>query len=143
MRPRTCGPDSTLVEVPGLAMKDLTAQAERFDAGVLAQDITILEELRRNMRQNQTGRALLDATLVRLAMAEQFLSINELLSHPDGPTPLGLILPRVVDLRARRAEADAEVPAEVAVDLPAALRGDDRPLPSVAPYDDLLKGAGS
>jgi hypothetical protein len=52
--------------------------------------------------------------------------------HPDGPTPLGLILPRVVDLRARRAEADAEVPAEVPVELPAALRGDGRPLPSVA-----------
>ncbi|MGI9092241.1 MAG: IS21 family transposase [Mycobacteriales bacterium] len=55
--------------------------------------------------------------------------------HPDGPVPLGLILPRVVDLRARRAEADAEVPVE----LPA----DRRPLPSVAPYDDLLTGAGS
>ena len=55
--------------------------------------------------------------------------------HPDGPVPLGLILPRIVDLRARRAEADAEVPAE--------LPTDRRPLPSVAPYDDLLTGAGS
>jgi transposase len=63
--------------------------------------------------------------------------------QPDGPTPLGLILPRVVDLRARRAAAEAEVPAEVAGELPAALRGDGRPLPSVAPYDDMLTGAGS
>lgn len=55
--------------------------------------------------------------------------------HPDGPVPLGLILPRVVDLHARRAEADAEVPAK--------LSADRRPLPSVAPYDDLLTGAGS
>lgn len=59
--------------------------------------------------------------------------------HPDGPVPLGLILPRVVDLRARRAEAEADVPAELAVELPA----DARPWPSVAPYDDLLKGSGS
>lgn len=56
-------------------------------------------------------------------------------THPDGPVPLGLILPRVVDLQARRAETDAEVPAE--------LLTDNRPLPSVAPYDDLLTGAGS
>src|ERR1700749_1326552 len=44
---RTCGPDSTLVEVPGLAMKDLQAQAAKFDPTVLAQDIAVLEELRR------------------------------------------------------------------------------------------------
>lgn len=66
--------------------------------------------------------------------------------HPDGPIPLGLILPRVVDLQARRAAASVEVPAEAPaerVELPSALHRDDRPLPSVAPYDDLLKGAGS
>ncbi|MGI8414812.1 MAG: Mu transposase domain-containing protein [Nakamurella sp.] len=56
-------------------------------------------------------------------------------AHPDGPVPLGLMLPRVVDLDARRAQADVEVPVE--------LSADRRPLPSVAPYDDLLTGAGS
>ena len=81
---RTCGPDSTLVEVPGLAMEDLAAQADRFDAGVLAQDITILEELRRTLRQSQAGRALLDATLVRLSLADQFSSIGDLLSRING-----------------------------------------------------------
>jgi len=53
----------------------------------------------------------------------------------DGPTPLGLILPRVVDLQTRRTLADADVPVE--------LPRDERPLPSVVPYDDLLTGAGS
>jgi DNA polymerase-3 subunit gamma/tau len=81
---RSCGPDSTLVEVPGLAMKDLVAQAERFDAGVLAQDIAVLEELRRTLRQSQAGRALLDATLVRLTLADQFASIGDLLSQISG-----------------------------------------------------------
>ncbi|HSZ58208.1 MAG TPA: DNA polymerase III subunit gamma/tau, partial [Tepidisphaeraceae bacterium] len=76
---RTCGPDSTLVEVPGLAMKDLLEQANRFDPVALTQDITILEELRRNIRQSQAGRALLDATLVRMALSDQFSSIGELL----------------------------------------------------------------
>jgi DNA polymerase-3 subunit gamma/tau len=87
---RTCGPDSTLVEVPGLAMKDLVEQADRFDPVALTQDITILEELRRNIRQSQAGRALLDATLVRMALADQFSSIGDLLSRLDGsgaPSP--------------------------------------------------------
>jgi DNA polymerase-3 subunit gamma/tau len=81
---RTCGPDSTLVEVPGLALDDLSTQANRFDPGVLAQDITILEELRRTLRQSQAGRALLDATLVRLALADQFSSIGDLISQLNG-----------------------------------------------------------
>jgi DNA polymerase-3 subunit gamma/tau len=84
---RTCGPDSTLVEVPGLAMKDLLEQANRFDPVALTQDITILEELRRNIRQSQAGRALLDATLVRMALSDQFSSISELLSRLDGGAP--------------------------------------------------------
>ncbi len=79
-----CGPDSNLVEVPGVNQKDLIAQAEQFDAAVLSQDITILEELRRQARQSGAGRALLDATLVRLALAEQFASVGELLSRVDG-----------------------------------------------------------
>ena len=78
---RTCGPESELVEVPGLSLKDLAAQANRFDPVSLTQDITILEELRRFMRQSQSGRALLDATLVRLALAEQFTPIPELLAR--------------------------------------------------------------
>src|SRR3954447_24564977 len=71
---RTCGKDSDLVEVPGLVMDDLFAQAERFDPVVLTQDIAILEELRRNLRSTQAGRALLEATLVRLAPAGQVRS---------------------------------------------------------------------
>ena len=81
---RTCGKDSTLVEVPGLSLDDLAQQAERFDPVALTQGITILEELRRQLRQSQAGRALLDATLVRLALADQFASIGELLARVDG-----------------------------------------------------------
>jgi len=42
-----------------------------------------LEDLRRQLRQTQAGRALLDATLVRLALAEQFTSIGELLGQVE------------------------------------------------------------
>ncbi|WP_428940012.1 DNA polymerase III subunit gamma/tau [Fontivita pretiosa] len=81
---RTCGPGSQLVEVAGIAIEELTRQAERFEPQVLTQDIAILEELRRHLRASQAGRALLDATLVRLALAEQFTSVQELLRRVDG-----------------------------------------------------------
>ncbi len=84
---RACGGDAGLVDVPGMNPKDLQQQASRFDPVVLTQDITILEELRRLLRQSQASRALLDATLVRLALAEQFTSIGDLLSRvQDIPT---------------------------------------------------------
>jgi len=77
----TCGKDSGLLDIPGIPESDLQAQAAKFDSATLAQDIAILEDLRRNMRQNQTGRAMLDATLVRLALAKQFSSISDVLSR--------------------------------------------------------------
>ena len=81
---RTCGAKSNLVEVPGLPLADLVMQAERFDAMSLSQDIAILEELRRQVRVSQAGRALIDATLARLALADQFASIGDLLSRISG-----------------------------------------------------------
>jgi DNA polymerase-3 subunit gamma/tau len=77
---RTCGPESQLVEVPGLSPGELAQQAQRFEPATLSQDIAILEELRRNLRTSQAGRALLDATLVRLALAEQFTPLEQLLA---------------------------------------------------------------
>ena len=86
---RACGRDSDLVEVPGLDLDALVEQADRFDAAALSQDIAVLEELRRQMRTGGAGRALLDATLARLAMADQFSSIGDLAaggSNGDGAT---------------------------------------------------------
>ena len=60
---RTCGADCDLVEVPGLSPDGPAAQAEQFDPVALTQDIAILEELRRHMRQSQArpGAARRDA----------------------------------------------------------------------------------
>jgi DNA polymerase-3 subunit gamma/tau len=81
---RACGAESDLVEVPGLSLADLSAQAARFDPAALSQDIVLLEELRRHVRQSQAGRALLDATLVRMSLADQFSSLGELLARAGG-----------------------------------------------------------
>jgi DNA polymerase-3 subunit gamma/tau len=87
---RTCGRDSDLVEVPGLPIEELDAQAQQFDAVVLSQDIVILEELRRQLRTSSAGRALLDATMVRLALAEQFSSVDDLLAATGGAAGAGV-----------------------------------------------------
>jgi DNA polymerase-3 subunit gamma/tau len=81
---RACGGDTDLVEVPGLSRAELQTQAAKFDPVALTQDIAVLEELRRHMRQSQGGRALLDATLVRMTLADQFASISDLLGRLDG-----------------------------------------------------------
>jgi DNA polymerase III subunit gamma/tau len=86
---RTCGAKSELVEVPGLAMNDLVKQADLFDPAALSQDIVLLEELRRHVRQSQAGRALLDATLVRMSLADQFSSLAELAERAAGGSPAG------------------------------------------------------
>jgi DNA polymerase III subunit gamma/tau len=88
---RTCGKESDLVEVPGVSIDELAAQAQRFDPVSLTQDITILEELRRHMRQSQSGRALLDATLVRMTLAEQFTPVAELLARVGGAPAGGAV----------------------------------------------------
>ena len=79
-----CGIESNLVEVPGLSLTELANQAKSFDTVTLAQDIAILEELRRQVRQSNAGRALLDATLVRLALSEQFSSVADLMAQVNG-----------------------------------------------------------
>jgi len=84
---RTCGKESGLLNVSGLSDAELADQAAKFDAITLSQDIAILEELRRNMRQSQTGRAMLDATLVRLALAKEFSSIEQLLTSSPSASP--------------------------------------------------------
>lgn len=81
---RTCGPQSNLVEVPGIAVEQMNQQARQFDLVAMTQNIPILDELRRLMRQSQAGRALLEATLVRLALSDQFASIADLLSGLEG-----------------------------------------------------------
>ena len=83
----TCGVDSNLVDVVGVDLAELDAQAKSFDATALTTNITILEELRRQMRSSQTGRAMLDATLARLAMAGQFSTIGELVARMNGTAP--------------------------------------------------------
>lgn len=83
---RVCGVESRLIETPGTNPRDLHRQAQQFDAVALTQDITILDELRRQIRSAHASRALIDAVLVRLAMADQFIAVNQALAAIDPPS---------------------------------------------------------
>jgi DNA polymerase-3 subunit gamma/tau len=83
---RAVGPGSDMVEMPGMSDSELQKQAGQFDTVALSQDVAILEELRRSLRTTQAGRALLDATLVRLALADQFASVATMLEGNGSPT---------------------------------------------------------
>lgn len=78
---KVCGKDTELVDVAGAMRETLFLQAENFDAPTYVYMITLLEELRRNVKTSGAARALADAAVVRLAMTQQFSDIGALISR--------------------------------------------------------------
>jgi DNA polymerase-3 subunit gamma/tau len=81
---RVCGEQTDLVDTPAVLRPKLAAQAQRFDAGAYVYMITVLEELRRSVRSSGSGRALVEAAVIRLAESAKFSSIESLLQMVDG-----------------------------------------------------------
>jgi len=55
--------------------------AEKFDAAAVVYNITVLEKLQWSLKNSDTPRPLLEAALVRLALSEHFLNVDELLGR--------------------------------------------------------------
>lgn len=55
--------------------------AEKFDVAALVYSIATLEKLRWSIKNSDTSRALLEATLLRFALSEHFLNVDGLLSQ--------------------------------------------------------------
>ncbi|MCB9853242.1 MAG: DNA polymerase III subunit gamma/tau [Phycisphaerales bacterium] len=81
---RTCGKDTELADLPGGTRDRVANQAKQFDAAALVHMITVLEELRRSVKSSGSGRALIDAAVVRLAEAARYASIESLLEAVQG-----------------------------------------------------------
>ena len=79
-----CGHETELVDVAEQVKPALAEQADRFDAPTYVYMITLLEELRRNVKFTGAARALADAAVVRLAMSQQFTEISDLLARLEG-----------------------------------------------------------
>ncbi len=55
--------------------------AQKFDAAALIYNITALEKLRWTIRNTDTPRALLDASLLRFALSEHFMNVDQLMAR--------------------------------------------------------------
>jgi DNA polymerase-3 subunit gamma/tau len=75
-----CGPDSELIELSEESRKSAAQQAAKFDTPALVHMIALCENVQRFAKESVNARALLDATMVRLALAEKMADVTALLA---------------------------------------------------------------
>jgi DNA polymerase III gamma/tau subunit len=78
---KSAGAESELVVLTAEQRQQACRLAEKFDVAALIYNITTLERLRWTLKNSDTPRALLDASLLRFALSEHFLNVDELLSQ--------------------------------------------------------------
>jgi DNA polymerase-3 subunit gamma/tau len=81
---KSTGPESKLVILTEQQRKLAVELAEKFDVAALIYNIAALQKIRWAVRNSDTSRALLEASLLRFAMSEHFLNVDELLSQLKG-----------------------------------------------------------
>ena len=81
---KAAGAKSELIILTEQQRKRAEQLAEKFDVAGLVYNITTLEKLRWTLKNSDSARALLEATLLRLAMSEHFLNVDQLLSQSSG-----------------------------------------------------------
>jgi DNA polymerase-3 subunit gamma/tau len=75
-----CGKDSELIELSPESRDKVAEQAGRFDAAGLVHMIALCDGLSRNGKSSSNPRALLDAVVVRLALAEKMADVTKVLA---------------------------------------------------------------
>lgn len=120
-----CGADSELIELSEDARAGAVEQAARFDAPGLVHMIALCENLLRFGKTSSNPRALLDATVVRLALAEKMADVTALLAG-------GAVA--VAGAKKKVAAAEPERPQRTAApDVPQAAVATPRPPAAPAP----------
>jgi DNA polymerase III subunit gamma/tau len=84
---RSAGVDTDLLILTTDQKEKAGALAKRFDAAALIYNITALERLRWTIKNSDTPRALLDASLLRFALNEHFMNVDELMGRTQGGPP--------------------------------------------------------
>lgn len=72
------GPDSKVLVLTTDEKEQLSGIVQGFDVPALIYNITALEKLRWTLRSSETSRALLEALVLRLALSEHFMSLEQL-----------------------------------------------------------------
>jgi DNA polymerase-3 subunit gamma/tau len=81
------GPDSEMLVLTEQQRKRIAEIAAGFDIAALVYNITALEKLRWTIKNSDNPRPLLEASLLRFALSEHFLNIDDLLSRAGGVSP--------------------------------------------------------
>jgi DNA polymerase-3 subunit gamma/tau len=87
---KSAGTDSELLILTAEQRKRTSQLAEKFDTASLVYNITTLEKLRWSIKNSDTPRALLEALLLRFALSEHFMNVDDLLAQSQGKTPTTL-----------------------------------------------------
>lgn len=75
------GRDSALLVLTDEERTAMAALSDKFDIAGLIYNITALEKLHWTLKNSETSRALLEASLLRLALSEHFIGIDQLASQ--------------------------------------------------------------
>jgi DNA polymerase-3 subunit gamma/tau len=81
---KSAGVDSELVILTAQQRKRAGQLAEKFDIAALVYNIATLEKLRWSIKNSDTARALLEASLLRFALSEHFMNVDKLLAQLQG-----------------------------------------------------------
>ncbi|QDU71838.1 DNA polymerase III subunit gamma/tau [Mucisphaera calidilacus] len=81
-----CGPDADVVELSDEARKTTAQLAAHFDTDALVYLITLADNLQRHAKQSANPRALFDAVLARMALAEKMADVAAILAGNTTPT---------------------------------------------------------
>jgi DNA polymerase-3 subunit gamma/tau len=87
---KASGKDSKILILTESEREELASLAEGFDLAGLVYAITALEKLRWTIKNSECGRILLEAALLRFAMQEHFLGLDQLASPSAGAGQGGL-----------------------------------------------------
>ncbi len=81
---KSAGPESRLLILNADQRKRLAELAGKFDIAALIYNITTLEKLRWPIKNSDAPRPLLEAGILRFALAEHFMNVDELLTGLQG-----------------------------------------------------------
>jgi len=121
---KSAGPGSELLIISAEQRQRFKLLAEKFDVAAIVYNITAMEKLLWSVKNSDTPRALLDALLVRFALSEHFLNIDDLLTMLQTPSSAGAI--KKNNVTAPKVSADIEPPP-----------GGQKPVPDVPFSVDL------
>jgi DNA polymerase-3 subunit gamma/tau len=102
---KSTGAQSELLILTGRQRKRAGELAEKFDVAALIYNIAALEKLRWAIKNSDRSRALLEASLLRFALSEHFLNVDELLSQLEGAAA-GTVKKK--ELRSLKSQASSE-----------------------------------